>query len=199
MPLVDPLELKQDSALAEVVKFYDETLGFCPRSVLTMQRIPGLAEAFVALNRAATAAPPGSRVTSDLMRLIGAVCSTARECRYCQAHFVRAGERYNAQEDKLANICRFRVHDAFTEAERAALELAEISAQVPNPGADDDLTRRLRQHWTDDEITQLTAVASLVAFLNCWNATMSTELEEPAIHSGEKWLGKEGWEIGQHG
>ena len=45
MALVDPKETIQSKEVQELVKFFNETLGFCPNSVLTMQRKPGLAEA----------------------------------------------------------------------------------------------------------------------------------------------------------
>ncbi len=38
--LVEPLSTVSNPELAELVQFFNETLGFCPNSVLTMQRIP---------------------------------------------------------------------------------------------------------------------------------------------------------------
>ena len=52
MPIVAPLTHTRTKEIQELVKFFNETLGFCPNSVLTMQRKPGLAEAFVNLNKA---------------------------------------------------------------------------------------------------------------------------------------------------
>ena len=48
-PLVQPLSTVNNPELEELVKFFNETLGFCPNSVLTMQRRPHLAKAFVIL------------------------------------------------------------------------------------------------------------------------------------------------------
>ena len=52
MPLVDPLIDITDPQVKELVDFFNETLGFCPNSVLTMQRRPNIAKAFVQLNMA---------------------------------------------------------------------------------------------------------------------------------------------------
>ena len=49
MPLVKPSFKIQDKETQELVTFFNETLGFCPNSVLTMQKKPHLAQAFVNL------------------------------------------------------------------------------------------------------------------------------------------------------
>lgn len=84
MPLVPPLPADHDPEIAGLARFFHETLGFVPRSVLTMQRRPAIARAFIALNRAVMSNE--GRVTSEQKRLIGLLASTAAGCRYCQAH-----------------------------------------------------------------------------------------------------------------
>ncbi len=37
MPLVTPLDPNHDAETKQLSDFYNETLGFCPNSVLTMQ------------------------------------------------------------------------------------------------------------------------------------------------------------------
>jgi len=49
MPLVEPLAEPQDEELAKLVTFFHETLGLVPNSVMTMQRRPEIAKAFVNL------------------------------------------------------------------------------------------------------------------------------------------------------
>jgi hypothetical protein len=51
MPLVTPLPLGADTEVAELANFFNTTLGFPPNSVLTTQRRPEIARAFVALNK----------------------------------------------------------------------------------------------------------------------------------------------------
>ncbi|MFV2035533.1 MAG: hypothetical protein ACC631_10595, partial [Halocynthiibacter sp.] len=73
-----------DDDVAELAKFFNETLGFCPNSVLTMQRRPAIARAFIGLNKAVM--QNHGTVTSEQKRLIGYLASHAAGCRYCQAH-----------------------------------------------------------------------------------------------------------------
>ena len=48
-PLVKPLK-SDDKELNELIKFYNETLGFCPNSIKTMFMRPPIAYAFISLN-----------------------------------------------------------------------------------------------------------------------------------------------------
>ena len=64
MPLLSPLSSDHDPEVAELARFFNETLGFCPNSVLTMQRRPAIAKAFIQLNKAVM--ENKGRVTSDL-------------------------------------------------------------------------------------------------------------------------------------
>ena len=50
MALVKPLSPDANEEVAELAKFFNETLGFCPNSVLTMQIRPAVAKAFIDLN-----------------------------------------------------------------------------------------------------------------------------------------------------
>ncbi|HHL52865.1 MAG TPA: carboxymuconolactone decarboxylase family protein, partial [Flammeovirgaceae bacterium] len=144
MALVQPLPPESDPETARLAEFFNETLGFCPNSVLTMQRRPAIARAFINLNKAVM--DNKGRVTSDLKRLIGYMASYTAGCRYCQAHTALAAKRYGAAEEKLANIWEYKTHPAFSEAERAALDFAVAAAAIPN-AVDEEISANLRQHW----------------------------------------------------
>ena len=68
MPLVNPLSPNHSPETKELAKFFNETLGFCPNSVLTMQHRPAISKAFINLNKAVMANE--GRVTSALKRMI---------------------------------------------------------------------------------------------------------------------------------
>ena len=55
MPLVQPLDPNHDPQTRELAEFFNETLGFCPNSVLTMQHRPAISKAFINLNKAVMA------------------------------------------------------------------------------------------------------------------------------------------------
>lgn len=195
MPLVTPLTPDYDSEVAELSKFFNETLGFCPNSVLTMQRRPAIAKAFIQLNKAVMANE--GRVTSALKRLIGYLASMTAGCRYCQAHTIRAAERYGAKSDKLEHIWDFRTHPAFSDAERAALEFAIAASTIPN-SVDQKISDALHKYWDEGEIVEMLGVIALFGYLNRWNDSMGTSLEAAAEESGQQYLSGHGWNKGKH-
>lgn len=195
MPLVNPLSPDANEEVAELARFFNETLGFCPNSVLTMQHRPEIAKAFIALNMAVM--NNKGRVTSALKRLVGYVSSNATGCRYCQAHTIRAAERYGAEAEQLQNVWEYRTHPAFSDAERAALDFSIAASSIPN-AVDDDIQARLHEHWDEGEIVELLGVIALFGYLNRWNDSMATTLEEGAEMSGMDLLAERGWERGKH-
>ena len=194
-PLVFPAIANDDKDFQELIKFFNETLGFCPNSVKTMYHRPQIAYAFIELNKAVM--QNNGNVTSSLKRLIGYISSNAAGCKYCQAHTIRAAERYGAEQEKLENIWDFMTHPAFSVSERAALEFTLASSSIPN-AVDDSIAEKLRQYWNDGEIVEILGVISLFGFLNRWNDSMGTAIEEGAIDSGNKHLKKHGWTTEKH-
>ncbi|MFT5846218.1 MAG: putative peroxidase-related enzyme [Psychroserpens sp.] len=195
MALVTPLSAEHDPETQQLAEFFNETLGFCPNSVLTMQRRPAISKAFINLNKAVMA--NDGRVTSALKRMIAWVSSNATGCRYCQAHAIRAAERYGAEQEQLDNIWEYRTHSAFSNAERAALDFSLAASQVPN-GVNADIKKNLYEHWNEGEIVEMLGVISLFGYLNRWNDSMGTNIEDDAIDSGNQYLGKHGFEVGKH-
>jgi uncharacterized peroxidase-related enzyme len=195
MPLVNPLSAQHDLETKKLAEFFNETLGFCPNSVLTMQHRPAISKAFINLNKAVMQNDGG--VTSALKRMIAWVSSNATGCRYCQAHAIRAAERYGAEQEQLDHIWEYRTHPAFSEAERAALDFSLAASQIPN-AVDDNLKNELYKYWNEGEIVEMLGVISLFGYLNRWNDSMGTSLEDDAVESGDKYLGKHGWNKGKH-
>ena len=194
-PLVKPLDRDSNPEMAEMAKFYEETLGFTPNSLFTMMHRPRISNAFLEMNQAVM--ENQGRVTSALKRLIAYLSSMTTGCRYCEAHAIRAAERYGAEDEKIENIWDFRTHPAFSEAERAAFELAIAASSLPNE-VTDEIAEEMRKHWQDGEIVEILGVIALFGYLNRWNDSMGTMLEKPAVESGEKYLGSHGWTSGKH-
>ncbi len=195
MPLVTPLSADHDQETKALAAFFNETLGFCPNSVLTMQHRPAISKAFINLNKAVMANE--GRVTSALKRMIAWVSSNATGCRYCQAHAIRAAERYGAEQTQLDHIWEYKTHPAFSAAERAALDFSLAASVVPN-AVDDVIKKELYAHWNEGEIVEMLGVVSLFGYLNRWNDSMGTTIEDGAVASAEQYLGKTGWEKGKH-
>ncbi|MDC0079610.1 carboxymuconolactone decarboxylase family protein [Pseudomonadota bacterium] len=194
MPLVTPIDIS-DSSVKELVKFFNETLGFCPNSVLTMQRRPNIAKAFIELNIAVM--ENHGQLTSEFKRLLAFVSSNTAGCRYCQAHTIRAAERYGSSSERLENVWDFKNQDIFTDSEKAALQFAQEASMVP-VNVSRDTEKQLHIYWSDDDIVEIMGVIALFGYLNRWNDVMATSLEEDANTTGQDLLKGISWVPGKH-
>ncbi|MCO7225329.1 carboxymuconolactone decarboxylase family protein [Pleionea sp. CnH1-48] len=195
MPLVTPLSQNHDQEVVELARFFNETLGFCPNSVLTMQRRPAIAKAFIQLNKAVM--ENHGSVTSEQKRLIGYITSANTGCRYCEAHTILAAHRYGGSDERLQNIWDFRDSSLYSDAEKAAFEFALAASSIPN-AVNEDISANLHEYWNDDEIVEILGVISLFGYLNRWNDSMGTTMEDGAVDAGKTYLGNTSWERGKH-
>jgi uncharacterized peroxidase-related enzyme len=194
MANMQPLRREDHPELEELFALYDETMTFVPNSLFTMARRPEILRAFSEL---ITQIWRTGTVPVGLKPLVAIVASTAAGCRYCQAHETVDAKLRGVPEDKIAEIGRFETSPHFSEAERAALRFARAASVVPNEVTPAHF-EELRRHWDDGEIVEILAVVGLFGFLNRWNDSMATDLEEIPTAFAERTIGSQGWEPGKH-
>ena len=113
------------------------------------------------------------------------------------AHTAGASLRLGVSENKLAAIWEYRTSPLYTEAERVALDFALAAASQPN-AVTDELFANMKRHWSETQIVEIVGVVALFGWLNRFNDTMATPLEEEPIEVGEKFLASHGWSVGRH-
>lgn len=194
LPALPPSDIPDDLS-ATLARVHD-TYGFVPNSMLTMSHNPALLTAFSTLGAAVMG--EGSSIPGELRWLVAHLASRAAGCRYCIAHTGHNGAvAAGLDEDKAAEAWQFEQSPRFSDAERAAMRLAVAGASVPN-GATDELFEGVRAHFTDRQVTDIVAVIAFFGFLNRWNDTLATELEEAPLDFGSRRLTDSGWEAGKH-
>lgn len=195
MPHLPPLSRDAIPEFKELFDHYENTRGFIPNSILTMSRRPGIAKAFMRLNQAILYE---GTVDEELKMLVSLIASQAAGCLYCQAHMANLSSIYRASGEKIAAVWEFETSDLFSDAERAALRLAMKASIVPNQAEQKDFDE-LGAHFDQGQIVELVASVALFGFLNRWNDTMATELEEHPAQVARKTIGASGWQPGKHG
>ncbi len=194
MPRVEPL-LREDLPQHEnTFRAVADVLGVLPNSTLTMARWPELMEAFAALNAVVMAE---RRVSGVLKQMVAAVVSSAAGCAYCQAHTTHVGEVRGLDQAKLAALWDYQTSPLFTDAERAALRVAQGAGVTPNAVTDQDMAA-LHDHFSEEQVVELVAVIANFGFLNRWNDTMATELERSPMAWAQTHLTPGGWRPGKH-
>jgi uncharacterized peroxidase-related enzyme len=195
MANMQPLRREDHPELEELFRLYDETLSFVPNSLFTMARRAEILEAFSEL---ITRIWRTGTVPVGLKPLIAIVASTAAGCRYCQAHETVDAKMRGVAEEKIAEIGSFERSPRYSDAERAALRFARDASVVPNAVTPAHF-EELRRHWDDGEIVEILAVVGLFGFLNRWNDSMATDLEDVPTAFAARTIGRHGWEPGKHG
>ena len=182
MSRLAPLSLDQvDPETRAMIENAENLMGFIPNDALVMARHPALTKAMWGL--VAAVYGPG-QVDNGLKRLVGEAASKAAGCFYCSAHAAHGAREQGVAQDKIDAVWSFEDSPLFSDAERAAINLAMKAGVVPNETTDADFDR-LKAHFSEDEITEIVAVIAMFGFLNRWNSTLNTALEPVPMASGE--------------
>ena len=194
-PRIEPLPADHSPELKEQFGAMRENLGFVPNSILIMQRKPKLAKALAQMTAAVW--DPDGKVDRGFKRVIAHVASRAAGCQYCMAHTASGALHFGVEGKKLAAVWEYPTSPLYSACERATLDFAVAAASVPN-AVTDDMFAELRQHWTEEQVIEIVGVIALFGFLNRWNDTMATPLEDEPIEVGQEYLARGGWKIGKH-
>lgn len=195
MPHLAPLGYDDvDQELRDMFTHYENTRGFCPNSIKTMAYRPNISKAFGQLNKVILYE---GTVSEELKMLVALASSLAAGCRYCQSHMANLSSIYNAPDDKIVAIWDFETSDLFTPAERAAIKVGIKAGTLPNDINSDDFDE-LKKHFSNSEIVEIVATVALFGYLNRWNDTMATQLEDLPSKVAERTVGNAGWDVGKH-
>ncbi len=191
---LDPLPPEQSPGLREEFDSFFKTLGFVPNSVLTMQRKPALVRAFVMMQRAIW--DPHSKVDRGFKRIVAHVASRTAQDAYSMAHTASGALHFGIDEGKLAASWSYASSPLYSEAEKAALDLAVAAS---SNAVTDAMFAALHRHWSEEEIVEIVAAIAMAGFLARWNQTLATPLEEEPMDVGLRHLVRHGWSPGVHG
>jgi AhpD family alkylhydroperoxidase len=108
------------------------------------------------LDRRSSPIPPALR------SLVTVRVSQINHCAFCVDINSATLAKRGVSMEKVGAISHWRDSPLFEPQERLALEYAE-AVTIPNRGVDEHLRARLKRHWNDDTIVELTA---LIAFQN---------------------------------
>ena len=196
MARIDPLALDQlPDDLRNRLTEAEARMGFASNDIMTMARWPELLSPLEGL----IGTIYGSQeVDLGLKRMMAMVASNAAGCRYCEAHTAHgAAQMSGVDAEKVTAVWDYQTSHLFTDAERAALDLAFAAGQVPNAVTEAHF-EALRPHWSERQIVEMIALISLFGFLNRWNDTLATPLEDaPLSFALENFDGD--WQPGKHG
>lgn len=175
--------------LEDDFKMIESFMGYLPNSHLSMAKNPNLNNGFSNL---AGAIFGSKHLNMDLVNLIALASSLSSGCKYCQAHTSHGASRAGVSPEKIAEILKYKESDQFIESEKAALDLAFAAGVTPNASKKDHFVE-LQKYFSDEAIIDIVAVIALFGFLNRWNDTLGTVLEDVPKGFVEDKLKPLGW------
>ncbi|MDB4816074.1 carboxymuconolactone decarboxylase family protein [Gammaproteobacteria bacterium] len=164
-------------------------MGYLPNAHLAMAERPELLMAFSGL---ASTVFQAEGIDIQTKQLIALASSLSSGCKYCQAHTSHGAERAGMKEEKIADILNYPESKNYTDKEKALLDLAFAAGVTPNKSTQSHFDN-LKKYFSKKEIIDIVSVIALFGFLNRWNDTMGTVLEEVPESFVENKLRPLGW------
>ena len=98
----------------------------------------------------------------------------------------------------MKNVWNYKESSSFSKSEKAALSFAFAASTFPN-SVSKEIIDDLNEYWSDPDIIEIMAVISLFGYLNRWNDSMSSTLEDLPIEAGNTYLKEtSNWNVSKH-
>ena len=196
MSRVTPKSRSDLQELEDVFERAEKALGFIPNSFFIMGRRPEMLRAFSRLSREVIGVP--GRVSQELKWLIAHIASRSSGCQYCMAHTAKSASGADqGNTEKIKALFEYERSDLFSDAEKAALVIAQAAGTTPNMTSDADI-KNLKKFFDEDQIVEIVGVICLFGWLNRFNDTMATDLENGPMDFAVNHLAPAGWKVGKH-
>lgn len=144
---------------------------------LNLFESPVVAKAIKHVNGAG-AALAGSSLPVATQELVRLRASQINGCGYCTDMHTKDALAAGEDPQRLHLVAAWREATVFTEAERAALELAEQGTRIADAagGITDEAWADAAKHYDDE---QLAALVAVIAMINTWNR-LNVLIKNPA-------------------
>jgi AhpD family alkylhydroperoxidase len=109
-----------------------------------------------------------STLPMSTQELVALRASQINGCGWCADMHTKEAAAAGETAVRLALVATWRESTVFTEAERAALALAEEGTRIADaaPGVSDDTWAQVRKHYDDDQTAALVAGIALINAAN---------------------------------
>ena len=173
----------------ELFKGVENAMGYLPNAYLGMAKRPELLKSFSGLIMTIFTQ---QGINPGLRQLIALASSLSAGCKYCQAHTSHGAERSGIDHQKIAEILKYKDSKLYSKSEKAVLDLAFAAGATPNTSSKEHFNE-LKKYFSDELITDIVSVISIFGFLNRWNDTLGTKLEDVPKDFIEEKLMPLGW------
>lgn len=107
-----------------------------------------------------------AEIEETIRHLVDVRASQLNGCAFCLDMHVKEATIHGERPLRLHHVAAWRESNLFTPRERAALAWTEILTRLPEHGVPDDVYQRVREQFSEKELSDLTF---LVMSINAWN------------------------------
>jgi len=161
--------------VGEIYDRYMRTRGNVPNMFRTMAHRPEILATMIAHFEAVLQT---GTVPLRLKELVIVRTSQLNQCAYCLASHSQIALRLGWSRDQLDGLNGYSGRSDFTDAEKAALRLAERMTTDANRIPDEDF-EELREHFNEGEVVELMAAIGLFNYFNRFNNALQLEPTKP--------------------
>lgn len=144
----------------------DRTTGSAPRRIFIDKQSPKAFHALVQTSEAVRATAADAGLDRTTVELINLRVSQVNGCAYCLDVHTKAALRAGESPRRLGVLAAWRDTEVFTEQERAALALAEVTTDPTDAGAQESAYEGARRILTEDQISAVIWVAVTINAFN---------------------------------
>jgi len=137
----------------------------------TMANRPKVLETFVPFYGAVMGPGAVERRTKELVYL---TCSYTNRCAYCTASHTASGKKAGITDEEM-HALQSGAYESFSPAEQAAIRYARELTQTADAAAS---RHGLHEHYSDEQIVELTLVAATANFTNRFNNGLMLQPED---------------------
>jgi uncharacterized peroxidase-related enzyme len=177
IPLIEPEAV--DGELDEFYVAVTALLGRVPHFYRTISHAPLLAMLFLPINAANQRQWLGARLSGKIKELVVIKTSHVNGCDYCYAHNTSLGQAAGITHEQIIDLSSddYLESGDFTEREKAAVLWAEHVTRNTAQQRD-DVYERVKAHFSDAEIVELTLICAMFNMINRVNDALDITIEE---------------------
>ncbi|MEU3341415.1 carboxymuconolactone decarboxylase family protein [Streptomyces sp. NPDC002144] len=158
----------------------DRTTGSAPRRIFIDKQSPKAFHALVQTSEAVRATAADAGLDRTTVELINLRVSQLNGCAYCLDVHTKAALRAGESPRRLGVLAAWRDTEVFTERERAALALAEVTTDPTDADAQESAYEGARQILSEDQIS---AVIWVAVTINAFNrVSILSKHPVPPVH-----------------
>lgn len=115
-----------------------------------------------------------SGLGDKLLDLVNVRASAINGCAFCTDMHAKEAKIHGERELRLYHVPIWRESTLFDARERAALEWTEIVTRLPEGGIPDEVYQRVREQFSEKELSDLTFAIGTINFWNRLNVSFRT-------------------------